>query len=89
MATDLRSVEYSKGTLTYDPDMRMGDLRKLFSAANSGDLEEMMQAYSGIIVTWPHEGEPSDLEAWDGLRRSEFMALNEAMMKDLAEQGEA
>lgn len=88
MATDLVKVEYADGALTYDKDMRMGDLRKLFAAANSGDLDAMLEAYQGIIITWPYEGDPATDEAWDNLRRSEFMALNEALMQDLADQGE-
>ena len=89
MATDLIKVEYVDGTLTYDADMRMGTLRKLFSAANSGDLNSMMEAYVGVITSWPYDGDPSELSAWDNLKRSQFMALNEALMGSLADQGEA
>lgn len=89
MAKNLVTVEYADGVLTYEKDMRMGDLRKLFAAANSGDLDAMLTAYQGIVVSWPYEGNPTDPEAWDNLRRSEFMALNEALMQDLADQGEA
>lgn len=89
MATDLTKVEYDHGTLVYDGDMRMGDLRRLFASASSGDIGEMMDAYQGIIHSWPYEGDPKTTEGWDGLRRSEFMALNEALMGSLADQGEA
>lgn len=88
MATDLRKVEYKDGTLTYDNDMSMGALRKLMSAGREGDLELMIEAYTGIIASWPYKGDPSDPEAWDSIKRSEFMALNEALMEDLQEQGE-
>jgi hypothetical protein len=89
VATDLTKVTYADGDLTYDSDMPMGALRLLFKAANSGDLTEMFGAYKDIVVTWPYEGDPTEIEAWDALRRSEFMRLNEALMQSLSDLGEA
>ena len=86
---DLRKVELDGGVMTYDADMRMGDLRKLLASGQSGDLEAIVDAFTGIIHSWPYKGDPQDAEAWDDLRRSEFMALTEAMMEDLQLLGEA
>lgn len=85
---DLRSVDLDGGKLVYDPDMRMGDLRKLMAAGTSGDLEAMIEAYSTIVHGWPYDGDPKNVEDWDNLRRSEFQRLNEAMMEDLKALGE-
>ena len=85
----VRTVKYEDGELQYDADMRMGDLRKLFSASKSGDLETMMDAYKSIIIAWPYDGDPSTDEAWDNIRKSEFAKLNEALMQDLGDEGEA
>ncbi len=89
MATDLTSVTYADGDLTYDSDMPMGALRLLFKAANSGDLTQMFDAYKDIVVTWPYEGDPKEMDGWDALRRSQFMRLNEALMESLGDLGEA
>jgi len=86
---DLRSVDLADGKLVYDPDMKMGTLRKLMAAGTEGNLDGMIEAYTSIVHGWPHEGDPKDIEAWDDLRRSEFAALNEAMMEDLKALGEA
>ena len=88
MATDLTKVDYDDGSLTYDSDMSMGALRRLFASSNSGDLEMMMTAYTKIVVTWPYGGDPKELEAWDDLKRSQFMKVNEAIMESLSELGE-
>jgi hypothetical protein len=86
---DLTKVTYEDGDLTYDADMPMGAMRKLFGAANSGDLGEMFEAYSKIVHTWPYEGDPKRADAWDGLKRSEFAKLNAAIMGSLSDLGEA
>jgi hypothetical protein len=86
---DLTKVSYADGELAYDADMPMGAMRKLFGAANTGDLLEMFEAYSKIIYSWPYEGDPKNVDAWDALKRTEFARLNEAVMGSLADLGEA
>jgi len=88
VATDLTKVDLEDGALTYDSDMSMGALRRLFKSSNSGDLEMMMEAYTKIVHTWPYEGDPTELEAWDDLKRSQFMKINEGIMESLSELGE-
>lgn len=86
---DLMTVEFEDGTLTFDGDMRMGDLRKLLKAGTEGDLTVMVEAFTQIVHGWPYDGEPSDPDAWDNLRRSQFGRLTTALMGKLGEQGEA
>ncbi len=85
---DLTKVEYDDGSLTYDADMDMGALRRLFASSKDGDLTMMMEAYTKIVHTWPYAGDPATLEGWDALKRSQFMRLNAALMGSLSELGE-
>lgn len=85
---DLTEVIFEDGKFTYNPDMKMGVLKKLFAASNSGDLGTMMDAYTGIVVSWPYGGSPSNPEDWDDLTRTQFMKLNEALMGSLSDLGE-
>ena len=84
----MTQVTYEDGTLAYDSDMSMGALRRLFASSNSGDLEMMMTAYTKIVHTWPYDGDPTEMDGWDELKRSQFMKLNEAIMGSLSELGE-
>ena len=86
---DLRKVEYGDGQhLVYDADMKMGALRRIMSAGQSGDLEVMFEAFTSIVMEWSYKSDPRKMEAWDDLRKSEFTALNEALMEDLQALGE-
>jgi hypothetical protein len=86
-AVTLRKVETEHGSIEYDSNMTMGALKALTSAADDGDLAAIMAAMSQIVHSWPYEGDPQTVEAWDGLRRTEFNALTRAVMEDLGEQG--
>lgn len=91
-AADLRTVTVGEhGVATYDPDMPMGTLRRLLSAGTDGDLNTMIESMAQLVVSWPFndKGDPTDVEAWDKLRRSEFMALAQAVVEDMGKLGEA
>lgn len=89
MGASTRKVNIEAGVVKYDSDMPMGALRGLLAAANEGDLGALMDSMGKFVVEWPFAGDPSDPEAWDALRRSEFNALTEAVMQDLGDSGKA
>lgn len=88
-AVELRTVKTASGEVVYDADMPMGVLKTLMASATGGDLGGLMEGFSQVIKSWPFEGSPAELEAWDALRRSEFNEVITAVMEDLGEQGNA
>ena len=86
-STTIREVEIDQGSVSYESDMTMGALADLMDAGNEGDITALSAAMAGFITAWPFTGKPSDKKAWRGLKRSEFNALTQAVMKDLGEQG--
>lgn len=91
-AETIRTVNIEgKGALTYESDMPMGAIRGLMAGANDEkgvDLGVMIEALSGFVLSWPFKGEPSDPEAWDALKRSEFAAVTKAVVEDFGKLGE-
>lgn len=88
MSAAIRTIELPAGEATYDSDMPMGVLRKMLGASEEGDLGGLVEAMTGIVQTWPYEGDPSNVEDWDSLRRSEFNGLIKGVVTDLGELGE-
>lgn len=89
MSAAIRTVDSEFGSLEYDSDMPMGVLKGLLGAANSGDLDTLMENFSKFITKWPFKNDPTDAKSWDLLRRSEFNAVITAIMEDLGKLGEA
>lgn len=83
----MKTLESTVGDIDYEEDMPMGALRRIMAAANSGDLELMIEGYSKFVSAWPFAGDPSDPEAWDDLKRSEFNAITSEIVADLASLG--
>jgi len=87
--SDLRTVPTEDGPVQYDADMPMKALRGVNRAANDGNLDGIIANFGLFVVSWPYEGSPSEPEAWENLRRSQFAKVVKAVMEDLAKQGEA
>jgi hypothetical protein len=85
----MRTVKTDKGEITYDDDMPVGILRGLFSSAQSGDIDLLIKALSGIVKEWYHDGDPTDDKEWDSLKLSEFQYITSTVMSDLGGLGEA
>jgi hypothetical protein len=89
MSDTLRTVELPSGdSVTYDSDMPMGVLIDLTGAA-SGDLGKLTESLSQMVTGWSLTGDPTDPEAWRKLRRSQFQAVIQEVMKDLGSLGNA
>jgi predicted RNA polymerase sigma factor len=86
--TSLRTITLPKGDVVYDSDMPMGALRGINRGAADGNLDDVVKALATFIVSWPFKGEPTDPDAWDLLRRSEFSNLIKSVMEDINEAGE-
>lgn len=90
MSAEVRTVEALGKEVTYDPDMPMGAIRGLMKAGEDSNIEGMMTALQKIVLSWDFDGDPTaGIEAWDNLRRSEFLAITAAVMEDMGSLGEA
>ena len=90
MSAELRTVKTENGvTLEYDPDMQMGVLRKLLKSGQQGDIDLMMVAMQGLVHKWSLDGNPDSEEAWDSLKRSQFLDIAAGLMEDIGKLGEA
>lgn len=87
-AADLRTVKALDKEVTYDPDMPMGVIRNLMKAGQDSNIEHMIDGMRQLVVTWDFDGDPSKMESWDALRRSQFMAVISAVMEDMGKLGE-
>ena len=87
-AAVIRTVTTDKGDFKYDSDMPIGALKSLLSGASESDMNKVVAALALFITEWPFEGDPSKVEDWDAVRRSEFNALVTGVMEDLGKLGE-
>lgn len=87
MGATIRKVKTKAGEVAYDSDMPMRSLEAILSAAQTGDLKSLMQGLAEFVTEWPFEGDPSDIEAWRDLRRSEFNSVTSAVIEDIGELG--
>ena len=87
MSADLRTVETKDGEIVYDSDMPIKSLKSVMGAGKSGDLNDIINGFKDFIVSWPYNGDPTDPEVWDELRRSEFNAIVTSVMEDLGDLG--
>lgn len=83
----IRTFKTPTGEVKYDSDMPMGVLKALMKAGTTGDLGGMQESLTELVTEWCYDGDPTEVEAWDNLRRTQFQALTEAMMEDLASLG--
>ena len=88
MSAAIRTIALPEGEATYDSDMPMGVLRKMMSSSTEGDLGGLVEAMTGIVLSWPYAGEPTDAEAWDDLKRTQFNGLVKGVVEDLGALGE-
>lgn len=89
MSAAIRTVQVEgSGPLTYDSDMPMRAIRALMAGANDGDFGEMITGLSSFVITWSEEGDPTDPEAWNDLRRIKFNDTVLAVVEDLGTLGE-
>ena len=82
-----RTVEADAGDVTYESDMPMKALNKIMRAAKDSDLEALQEGLSEFVITWPFEGDPSDVEAWGELKRTQFNDVTSTVLGDLGELG--
>ncbi len=82
-----RTVETDSGDVTYESDMPMKALNKIMRAGKDSDLEALQEGLSEFVLSWPFEGEPSDVEAWGELKRSQFNEVTAGVLGDLGEMG--
>lgn len=87
MSADLRTVETDDGEIVYDSDMPVKSLKSVMGAGKSGDLDDIINGFKDFTVSWPYDGDPSDAEAWDELRRSQFNTVVTSVMEDLGDLG--
>ena len=88
MSAAIRTVTTEKGTIEYDSDMPIGYLEGILSSSETVSLTALMENLSKFVVKWSFDGDPSDVEAWRKLRRSEFNAVMLGVMEDLGALGE-
>ena len=86
-ADSIRRVKTDAGDIAYDSDMPMRALEAMMSAGDTGNLVGLMEGLSAFVVEWPFEGDPSDIEAWRNLRRSQFNDVTTAVVKDIGDLG--
>lgn len=87
-AETLRRVELpSGGWVEYDSDMPMGALRAVMRAGASGNMDDLFNGLSRMIINWSFDGDPSNVDAWDDLRRSTFNEIVKGTMEDLGSLG--
>ncbi len=90
MSAAIRTVEVGEfGEATYDSDMPIGALRGLLSAASESDFGLLIKSLSLFVESWPFEGDPTSVEDWDLLKRTQFNDLVTAVVEDLGSLGEA
>lgn len=89
MSATIRELTIDAGVVKYDSDMKMSALKGLLGGAQDGDLDVIVESLSQFVTEWPFKGKPSNVEAWDELRRSEFSATVNAITDDLQTLGEA
>jgi len=87
MSADLRTVETKDGEVVYDSDMPIKALKSVMGAGKTGDLDGIIEGFRVFVSVWPYKGDPTDAEAWDDLKRSQFNAIVTAVMEDLGELG--
>lgn len=87
-AGNIRTIDIKGGAASYDSDMEMSALRQLLESSAESDLSGLIDAMTQIVVSWPFDGEPTDAEAWDKLRRSEFNSIVKGVTGDLSSLGE-
>jgi hypothetical protein len=86
-AEEIRTVDTKDGDVVYDSDMPIKSLKSVMGAGKTGDLDDIIKGFKDFIVSWPYEGDPTDPEAWDELRRSQFNNVVTGVMEDLGELG--
>lgn len=87
MGAAIREVKTEAGQVAYDSDMPMRSLEAILTAAQTGDLAALMGGLSEFVTEWPFGGDPSDIEAWRDLRRSQFNQVTQAVIEDIGELG--
>ena len=88
MSAAIRTVTTEKGTIEYDSDMPIGYLEGMLTASDTASLTSLMENMSEFVVKWSFDGDPTDVDAWRKLRRSEFNAVMLGIMEDLGALGE-
>ncbi len=83
----MKTLTTTVGDIKYEEDMPMGALRRIMAAAETGNLDLMIEGYAKFVAEWPFAGDPSDAESWDDLKRSEFNAITSEIVADLATLG--
>lgn len=87
MGAAIRRVDIEAGQVAYDSDMPMHALEAIMAASDSGNLTGLMEGLSEFVTEWPFEGDPSELDAWRNLRRTQFNAVTSAVVTDIGELG--
>ena len=88
MSAAIRTVTTEKGTIEYDSDMPIGYLEGLLGASENVSLKDLMENLSKFVVAWSFDGDPTNIDDWRKLRRSEFNAVMLGVMEDLGALGE-
>ena len=83
------TLSVKAGEVVFDSNTKMGALRRIIKAANTGDLDTLMEGFSRVIISWPYAGDPTDIDAWDELGREEFNELVQGVTGAFATAGEA
>jgi len=66
--------------------IKMKDWRRWVEADSEGDFETQMGFLAQYVTQWTFEGDPNDLDAWDELDLSEYVAINKAVSETIAEE---
>jgi hypothetical protein len=88
-STTVRTITLAdgKGEATYESDMPMKHLNQIMDAARDNDLGELQAGLAAFTLSWPFDGEPSDVAAWGELKRTDFNAMSRGILKDLGTLG--
>lgn len=60
-------------------DWKMGEFMAWSEAVKTGDIKAMTVIVADVIVAWPHEGDPGDLDAYKTLSPQEWKAAISAV----------
>ena len=81
MSAELRSVQIDAGELVFNGELTVGQVRKMSSS--DGDIDAVIEVLSGIVHSWPFDGDANDEEAWDALTMSQFNQVATAITSEL------
>ena len=66
--------------------IKMRSWRRWVAADEAGDFETSMKFLSQYVTAWTFDGDPGDVDAWDELDLSEYVAINKAVSETIAEE---